>query len=141
MYACNKGTPPMPYTVKQVNDEPIMIMSFSGFVTSAEVLDMSKECAVLMDKIGTPTYWILDVSTSTSDFQQLFNIILTQSKGQPGTATDPRGIGALVGTHPLIKLFQSAIKQRQFGGFNFPMFTSLESALAAIRLQIAQKAG
>jgi len=129
----------MPFKVEQINDEPIMTMTSRGFVTSQDALEMSEACAILMDKIGTPTYWILDVSNSQSDFQQLFNIILTQSKGKPGTATDPRGIGAIVGTNPLIKLFQNAIKQRQFGGMNLPMFTSMDSALAAIRLQIVQK--
>lgn len=130
----------MPYTVQQVGNEPIMIMTFTGFVTSEDVLSMSADCAALMDKIGAPTYWILDVSRATSDFKELFNIILTQSRGMPGSATDPRGVGSIVGTHPLIKLFQNAIQQRQFGGLAFPMFTSLESALTAIRLSIAQKA-
>jgi hypothetical protein len=44
-----------------------------------------------------------------------------------------------VGMHPLIKRFQNAIQQRQFGGMAFPMITSLENALATSRLRVAQK--
>jgi hypothetical protein len=61
------------------------------------------------------------------------------AKGQPGSPTDPRIRGMIVGTHGWSHFFVDSAEQDQYGTMKIPIFESLEDAFASIYSQMRQE--
>jgi hypothetical protein len=122
----------------QLPEEPIIIATYDGFVTAADIREGAAAIAQLAEKIEGRVYAIADIHSTTSSFAEVLEILRDQSKGAEGTTTDPRLIVVLVGSTAMGKLFVDAIRQSNYGGVTVPMFPTLEAALESFRVMHAQ---
>ena len=106
----------MPVTIKQLENKPIIIASFSGTVTLADVIQTFQESAEIMGDDEQIYYRITDVRIATSNFIEMLGVIKEASTGQRGSTTDPRIRTTFVGTTTWIAFFRNALKSPQFGG-------------------------
>ena len=117
-----------------LSTEPIVISTYTGLVTVADVQQASVELAQMLDNTADKLYVVVDLLTIDSSFAEVMKIIAQQSQGAAGTTTDPRiGAIALVGTNVMAKLYSQAMEKRH-EGVRIPMYTRVKDALAAVRM-------
>ena len=127
----------MAVKVEQVPAKPILIATLTGYVSLDLVQQMFEQSAKLADEIGGHLYRITDVRDIESSFSDLVMILAeAASKQQPGSSTDPRFTGMLVGSHKWVKAFSENIQQRQYGSLNIPLFDTMEAAMFYIEQQM-----
>lgn len=132
----DKGKP-MPVTVERLEDEPILIATFSGEVHVDDMVEMFKLSADLMGDDDTQFYRITDARDATSNFMEMFASIKEASTGQPGSTTDARIKASFVGTSTWISFARNALMNPKFGGLKLAAFETVDDALENIRMQIA----
>ena len=132
------------YHIEQLKDDPILIVSYKLPIPSA-VLDMFNEItactAEILDAHEGKMYRINDFSDfgERRFFSQAIQGLAEETKGIPGTSSDPRVIPVFVGISPDVELIVKAVKQEQYGGWDqLPLFATLDEAVAAIRELIAK---
>jgi hypothetical protein len=126
----------MPLTVERLPGEPIVVARFTGKVTAELVHEMFAESARFADEIGDRVHRISDVSDIETTFSDLILILAEASHGQPGSPSDPRFQGTLVGANAWAKMYSDSLQQQQYGQLNIPVFDTFDAALAHIRSQI-----
>lgn len=132
----------MALTVERIANEPILIATITGHVSVDVIKEMFAESAKLADEMAVPTIWrVTDVTDIEATFTDLVLILGEAAKtAPPGSPADPRFHGSLVGSHQLVQMYSKAIKQKQYGQLNIPVFSDMDTALASIRAQIAERA-
>ncbi len=130
----------MPVTVAQLDDQPIIVATFTGFVDLPTVQAMFRRSAEFKAQLGTPLYRISDVTNVSTSLQELLQIVSEASQNIPGSSMDPEIKGMFVGTNKWVGLFQSTMNDVEFGNISIPAFTSHEDALNYIKRQRAQAA-
>jgi hypothetical protein len=127
----------MPVKVERIPAKPILIATLTGHVTLELVQEMFEQSARLADEIGGHLYRITDVRDIDTTFSDLVMILAeASSKEQPGSPTDPRFTGMLVGSHQWVKTFSQSIQQRQYGSLNIPLFEDMEAAMSYVQQQM-----
>jgi hypothetical protein len=121
---------------QMLSTEPIVISTYRGLVTVADVQQAAVELAQMLDNAPSQLYIVVDLLDIDSSFAEVMKIIAQQSQGEAGTTTDPRiGALALVGTNVMAKLYSQAMEKRH-EGVRIPMYTRVSDALAAVRMLI-----
>ncbi len=123
----------MAVIVERIPDQPIIVAVLSGDITSEMVQEMFAQSAALADEIGEQAYRITDIRLSEISFSDLVVVLADSASGQPGSPSDPRIHGVLVGTHGWSKFFVTSAHQAQYGEMNIPIFEDMETAQAYIR--------
>ncbi len=126
----------MPVVVNRVEDKPIIIATFSGTVTVADVIQTFQQSAEIMGDDEQSYHRITDVRTANSNFIEMLGVIKEASTGQPGSTTDPRIKTTFVGTTTWIAFFRNALQNPQFGGKSMAAFENMDDALASIHVQL-----
>lgn len=122
----------MPFEVKQIGDEPIIIVTIIPPVNMEVEPTQRREAAnVIARRLDGPVYRITDVSR----FEPTFDMIVG------GMALDirlsERNIRHIfVGKGEMVELVAAAIKQPQYGAQEGHMVGSMEEALALARKQL-----
>ncbi len=129
----------MAVKVEQIPGQPIIIATLSGDITTQMVHDMFAQSARLVDQIGGTVYRITDIRQTEISFPELVQVLADSAKGQPGSPTDPRIRGMIVGTHGWSHFFVDSAEQDQYGTMKIPIFESLEDAFASIYSQMRQE--
>jgi hypothetical protein len=127
----------MSIKVEQLPDEPIIVVTLSGDITVEVVQDMFAQCAQLADDMGGRVYRLTDIRLTEITFPELVQVLSKISKGQPGSPSDPRICGVLLGTHGWSRFFVDSLHQEQYGQLNIPIFEEFDAALDYLREQIA----
>lgn len=131
----------MPITVKRLENEPILVATFSGEITVQDIAGMYEESSALIGDSDQRIYRISDVRDATSNFVEMFGVIKIASTGQPGSTSDPRIQAYFVGTSTWITFARNTLRTPAFGGLQIAAFETIDSALEAIRTQIGMQNG
>lgn len=134
------------YSVKRLPGEPIIHMK----VVVPPRLDIERMfgeiAADVMKCLGPdeagPVYRVNDMSmyNRINIFSQVVMGLAYETKGRPGTNSDPRLIPVFVGSGKAVQLIVEALKQKQYGCWTVPHFPDMETALAQIRQWVAEGA-
>lgn len=127
----------IPVTVVRPTDEPILIATFVGHVDSDMMLEMFRASDALTREGETIIYRISDCREANTHFADMMRIVSEAGRGLPGSSTDPRFHPVLVGTQAMVKLVADMLKQQKNGGLQVPIFHTIDDALEAIHLQMA----
>lgn len=123
----------MTVSVERLQEEPIIVATFTGEILVEEVREMYQKSAALAEDIEGKVYRITDIREATADFPKMLEVVGFASKGEPGTTSDKRFFPMFVGTNELARLFTKAMEQREFGGVKMPFFVSMQDALTFVR--------
>lgn len=123
--------------VERLPNEPIIIATLSGDLTSDIVQQMFDESSTLMEEIEGKVYRITDIRLTEISFPDLVQVLGRSAHRQPGSPSDPRICGVLVGTHGWSRFFTESLQQEQYGQLNIPIFDDFDAALDYLREQIA----
>jgi hypothetical protein len=126
----------MPITVSRLENQPILIATFSGVITVQDMAGMYEDSNALIGENETRVYRVSDVRTATSNFAEMFGVIKLASKGQAGSTSDSRIQVYFVGTSTWINFARSTLKSPLYGGLQIAAFDTMEAALEAIHTQI-----
>ena len=129
----------MPVTVVKVENEPILIATFSGAVTADDMREMFSQSAAIMGDAQHTFYRITDAYNATSNFVEMLGAVQAASKGQAGSTTDPRIRTTFVGSSTWITFARNALQSPKFGGLNLAAFDSMEEALSSVHIQISNE--
>lgn len=131
----------MSIEAKKLDNEPIIIMSFTPPLNLKEDIQKANEDAAKLSKeIKGDIYRIEDVSQIEINFGNLVEAMLVATKGDLG-AIGATNLHTIV-VNPPSKLLQIAIeglKQSQYGNIDVTAFPTLEEALASARQRIASE--
>ncbi len=122
--------------VEKLPDEPIIIATLAGDLSIEIVREMYAQTAQLLADHDGILYRITDIRATEIDFSELVNVLASFTENLPGSPTDPRISGVLVGTHGWSEFFTQSAQQEQYGAVNITVFEELEVALAHLRAQI-----
>jgi hypothetical protein len=133
----------MPFATHIVDDLPVIIITYEGQVSAAELLASQQKIVAFAEQVNRPyVYAILDVERAKTTFVDVFANV--REFGMERRAAGPlNGIEVVlifVGTTGLldvtIQLF-SNVQQRQ-GGFSIMRLRTVEEALAYVRRSQSQ---
>lgn len=127
----------MAVKVERLPNEPVIVVTLSGDLNAQIVQDMFDKSAQFMDEIDGRVYRITDIRATEISFPDLVQVLSRSTSGQPGSSSDPRICGVLVGTHGWSRFFSESLQQAQYGHLNIPIFEAIDDAMAYIREQIA----
>lgn len=127
----------MSLKVERLQQESIVLATLTGTVTPELITEMYAQSAALADEIGGHVYRITDVRECDISFSDLLLALAEASEGQPGSPTDPRITGMLVGTNQMSLMFSKSAEQDQYHNMNIPHFNEMDQAMAYIREQMA----
>ena len=127
----------MAFTLEMLPNEPILIATAKGMLSSQDFADMFKESASLLQGIDYTVYRISDFTAASSSFMDLIRMSQLASKGNVGTTTDPRIKAILVGTTHWVSLARTIFEQPQYSAIRLPTLVNRVDALVYVRAQIA----
>lgn len=67
----------MPYSIQVLADEDVILVTFTGFMTRADVMSSVNEVVKLADSMPCPVYQIGDFRQAEGTFASVFEIIRT----------------------------------------------------------------
>lgn len=127
----------MVYSIQKLPDEPIIIDTHSEPMEAIGYVNFATELSDVANSIQGPIYRISDLRDMTFSFPTLVHVLAEETKsGRPGSAGDPRVNLVLVAVDLVADLIKSSAQQKQYGGRNFPIFDTVDAALAHVRKQI-----
>lgn len=125
----------MPFLhVQQPTSDPILVMTFSGKITTQDMLQSGEAIQPFMAGLNTIPFVIIDLTHCTTDFTEILHMLRMSKENPHGEAQNQRI--AFVGTDHMMRLFLAALRQPQFVGVALPTFVNLEDAIAAARLKL-----
>lgn len=127
----------MPFVNEHAADSPVIISTFSGTITMEDFRQWNAlVVTTTMTFLHAPfekLYFILDVRTAHTDFPTIMAQMRENANVQPTPDFDGEGVDILlVGLDAMAKLASEMARLPQFGGFEMPLFRSLEDALAYV---------
>ncbi len=126
-------------SIRQLPDEPIVIIEFEGFVSLEDVNASNEASLPLVMAAATDLCLIMDTSSATSNFGEMLKILQynvhAHSDGEMPFEVQPM----FVGTDTMAKFFADAARLKQFGGQIIPIFVTMDDALAAARQWLVHK--
>lgn len=129
----------MAYTIRKLPDEPIAILTIDRSLSSREEgMAMGREIGTTLATCGDHMHLILDYSTLDMSFGIIVMSLAASLLGD-GTEviklTDPRLHIRIVGTNALSKLWQTAMRQTQYGATHVLRFDTVNGAIMDARLE------
>ena len=130
----------MAFNIEWLPDEPILIATATGLITSDDFGGMYEQVAAMIEGREDKIYRIADYKAADSSFMDILKAVKLASTHAAGSSSDPRIQTVYVGTSQWISLARTALQQPQFGGIMIPTFVDLDDALDYARREIAQAA-
>jgi hypothetical protein len=124
----------MTATLKRLAGEPILIVTYDGFVDIDTVVYSYTESAKLIADSEERVYRISDFSKASSNFAEVIRIVNSSASG-PGSINDPRIVPMYVGTDSMVRLAADFFKQK---GKIIALFKNMDDAIDSARLQAEQ---
>ncbi len=129
----------MPVTVTRLPDEPIVLAQVYDRMDLATVRDLYDQTALCIDGMEGPIYHIscfVDVDASIRD---LALALVESSRRRQGSVRDPRLTPIMVAGHNRLRLLSDAMREKEFGGLDVPVFDTLDEALSYARSLIVSR--
>ncbi|MCU0512823.1 MAG: hypothetical protein MUE40_09660 [Anaerolineae bacterium] len=128
----------MPVTVYRLENEPILIATFTGEVNGDVIVEMFRRSDALLRDDDALVYRVSDFRQATTSALAVLTILKAVVVGGPGSPRDPRIKGVMLGDNQWVKVGQDTLKNPAFGGMNIPLFARMGDAMTHIRVQIAR---
>ena len=125
--------------VAQIENENIIVVRYKApFNPNIDIVAAQEQIATLLSTIDGVAYRIDDLSEAQMSWNQFVDGIFVATRDVPGSMTDPRIQGILVGEYEMVRLASESMKQDQYGSTNTPMYTSLDEALKYARENVME---
>lgn len=123
----------MSMTVEHLEGENIVVVTYDGDADLDQAIAQAQsEIAILLDHHAGIFYRIDDLSKVQMDWNAFVIGIAAATRPVPGSMTDPRIRGVLVGDYDMARMASSSMKQKQYGATDTPIFATRDEALAYI---------
>lgn len=125
----------MPVTIERVENEPIVISTFTGRIQAEDLAAFFTELEPIIDRMEGPIYlvsYIPFVEYSADDLVALLHLAKAR---YIEAQSNPTQTILFVGSSALVRIYKDALTRPEFGGVSIPMFDTLDAALAYIREQ------
>jgi hypothetical protein len=132
-----KGAVAMPFYVKRLPNEPIVIVECVPPFERQGVDDTNHLVYLATKDIRTRVFRISDVRLLNVTFESIQETLAEHQGKQPGSITDPRMIPVFVGGGELSHILADGFQYQEYGGTEVVLFSDLDMALAHIRQRIA----
>lgn len=130
----------MKISVERLPDAPILIITLGkDYMVGRDTPEYMKALAENIRPDETGLYVIYDLREMKMSFGDLVFVMGNQIEKRPGLMTDPRLHTIVVGSSELVKLGIQAFEQEQYGKNKFPLYASIDEALAYAHAQLATK--
>lgn len=127
----------MPVSVEKLAGEPIIVVTIKGHLDAEMMRAIYAEVAELSQGIAPPVYHITDVREMDVTLADMVEILKEASRGVAGSATDSRVANVFVGRSPMSRFAADMLRLRRFGGVSTVLLSTLDDALAYVRLKTA----
>lgn len=132
------GSETMAATVRQLENEPILIVIHEGFLDVPAAAAVTAQVARILEASSVPLYGIIDLRAATTDMPTLLHLLAYERRGARGMISyDPERI-VLVGGHPLLRIYRRLLQREPLVGRYIPIYSTLEDAIAAQRARIRE---
>ena len=123
----------MSMTVEHLEGKNIVIVSYDGDADLDQAIAQAQaEIAAILENHEGIFYRIDDLSKVQMDWNDFVVGIAAATRPVPGSMTDPRIQGVLVGDYDMARMASSSMKQEQYGATDTPIFPSCDEALEYI---------
>jgi len=123
----------MPVRVERLPNQPIIIATYQGRISVADLLEMFRQSALLMQEIDGHVYRITDAREIETSFAEVLNMLQEAKRGTPGSTSDPNITPVMVGHDKWLSMFSEGFRQKQYGGSALLTFATMEEALVYIQ--------
>lgn len=127
--------------VTHLPGEPVIIISVAEGGETTSWRRLHERVAELMKQIDGAVYCITDFSGVQVSFDMMAAMLREETRGRPGSASDPRVREALVGSSAILKLAAQSLSQPHYIGEDVPVFASLAEALHYVRSRNGRRIG
>lgn len=123
----------MPIEVVKLEDEPIVIATLTGKVTTADLSLLYEETLAYIDAETPYLYRISDVREATSNFPEMSKINM-EARERMGAVSDSRIRKlVIVGSNQWSEMYREAVQRWSYNQIEIPVFATVDEALAYIR--------
>jgi hypothetical protein len=123
----------MSMTVEHLEGENVVIVSYDDDANLNQAIAQAQEqIAVILDNHEGIFYRIDDLSKVQMDWNAFVVGVAAATRPVPGSMTDPRIRGVLVGDYDMARMASSSMKQQQYGATDTPIFPNRDEALEYI---------
>lgn len=117
-------------TVEKLANEAIIVVSYEApFDPRNDISAAQVQISEILNQTEGILYRIDNLSEAKMNWPQFLEGITVATRDTPGSMTDSRIRGILVGDYEMVRLASESMKQEQYGASQTPMFTSLDEAL------------
>ncbi len=127
----------MAFTVKQLTDEPIILITYRRIdSTIDEATIEGQKIAQLLREIGDFAYIILDLSGHKNSYKNLYGTIQDALKKNSGKMSDPSHRIVIIGSSSLVQFHQNEIVVNKLQMFCWTVTNNIEHAFEIVRDRI-----
>lgn len=121
----------MTITWELLSNEPVLVATLSGEVTSQQVEALYAHSAQLVEKVGGHLYRIMQLDTPSASFKDILMLLANTANDQPGSSTDLNLTD--------IFLASESLPAATAPGTETPMFRTLDDALTFARYDLGKR--
>jgi len=129
----------MPHSVEKLKDEPIIVVEIKNpYDYQTEPEQMFEKIERIAKKTEKQGYIIYDCRNFTVTFGDLVAGMQAQSKGTPGSISDPKFTSMIIGSDAMLKMATEGFKQDQYGKIEVPLYSTMDAAMRHARTDKSQ---
>ncbi len=123
----------MPVEVTKLEDEPIVIATLTGQVTTADLIAIYEQTLAFIDEETPYLYRISDVRDATSNFPEMSKIN-TEARERMGAVSDSRIRKlVIVGSNRWSEMYREAVQRWSYSQIEIPVLDTIAEALDYLR--------
>lgn len=122
--------------VEKLSNQPVVVVHYAApFVPKEDIVNAQEQIATILESHEGTLFRIDDLSKAEMDWNAFLEGIFEATRDVPGSMTDERIHGILVGDYKMVKMASESMKQDQYGAQQTPMFHSIDEALNYVKQQ------
>lgn len=123
--------------IQPYNDNPILMVTFSGKPDLSELQRMYQESAAFCYASNFPMVWrLINVEQADITFADVIQAFKLIDCSQPGAISDTQIHSLFTAPHPMARLISDMLAQDQFGNIFVPVLPGLGEALLYVQDEI-----
>ncbi len=127
----------MTVSVNHLEPENVIVVTYTdASQLDASIMQAQQEIADILAEQDGVFYRIDDLSQAEMDWNAFVVGIAAATRDVPGSMTDARIRGVLVGDYDMAQMAAESMSQEQYGGRDTPIYPTLDAALDHVRSQI-----
>ena len=131
----------MSFKVELLPNEPIMVTSFyAAFDVRRDAAEVVRQMRAILDAAPEPIYMVDDTIQMKLSFSDLVGGLAMVTRGDTDVVHHPkvRRI-VIITTSDVLKFGTTALKQKQYGASDIAVYSSMDDALSAIRMELSHQ--